>query len=161
MSLADEKTPTEAGVEALTLNSVEQDDDFVDPWNVESKSDTGVDYDKLIREWKYCVRTNQHRISCNFINYRTFRQLQSGWCNNWASWESNREAGAPFHSTGNLLLASWSSHDSEIKRRRQTILLVHGTRSVVWVLAFGPFGAIHFDKVSSFPDALGKLVARF
>lgn len=24
------------------------DDDFVDPWNVESKSDAGVDYDKLI-----------------------------------------------------------------------------------------------------------------
>lgn len=30
----------------------EQDntDDVVDPWNVVSKSDTGVDYDKLIRE---------------------------------------------------------------------------------------------------------------
>lgn len=25
-----------------------EDDDFVDPWNVESKSDSGVDYDKLI-----------------------------------------------------------------------------------------------------------------
>lgn len=25
-----------------------EDDDFVDPWNVESKSDAGVDYDKLI-----------------------------------------------------------------------------------------------------------------
>lgn len=24
------------------------DEDFVDPWNVESKSDAGVDYDKLI-----------------------------------------------------------------------------------------------------------------
>jgi len=24
------------------------DDDFVDPWNVTSKSSTGVDYDKLI-----------------------------------------------------------------------------------------------------------------
>lgn len=34
-------------VNNLTLNNVE--DDVVDPWNVVSKSDTGVDYDKLIR----------------------------------------------------------------------------------------------------------------
>jgi hypothetical protein len=27
-----------------------EDDDFVDPWNVVSTSDTGVDYDKLISE---------------------------------------------------------------------------------------------------------------
>lgn len=26
----------------------EEDEDFVDPWNVSSKSDTGIDYDKLI-----------------------------------------------------------------------------------------------------------------
>jgi hypothetical protein len=30
----------------------EDDADFVDPWNVASKSDTGIDYDKLIRKWK-------------------------------------------------------------------------------------------------------------
>lgn len=29
-------------------NGVEDDDDLVDPWNVESKSTKGVDYDKLI-----------------------------------------------------------------------------------------------------------------
>lgn len=52
MSDATANTPTETAVEALTLNSVEKDDDFVDPWNVESKSDTGVDYDKLIREYQ-------------------------------------------------------------------------------------------------------------
>lgn len=28
-----------------------QDDDFVDPWNVVSKAETGVDYDKLISEF--------------------------------------------------------------------------------------------------------------
>ena len=28
--------------------SIEDEDDFVDPWNVESKSDKGIDYDKLI-----------------------------------------------------------------------------------------------------------------
>lgn len=27
-----------------------EDEDFVDPWNVVSKSATGVDYDKLISE---------------------------------------------------------------------------------------------------------------
>jgi len=26
----------------------EEDDDVVDPWNVQSKSDKGIDYDKLI-----------------------------------------------------------------------------------------------------------------
>lgn len=38
-------------VEAITLNGVETDDDFVDPWNVTSKSDTGIDYDKLIKRF--------------------------------------------------------------------------------------------------------------
>lgn len=40
---------TENAIDALSLE-VDQDD-FVDPWNVESKSDAGVDYDKLISEW--------------------------------------------------------------------------------------------------------------
>ena len=30
--------------------SAEQEDDFVDPWTVTSQSDTGIDYDKLIRK---------------------------------------------------------------------------------------------------------------
>lgn len=51
MSDAFENTATKAGVESLTLNATEQNDDFVDPWNVESKSDTGIDYDKLISEY--------------------------------------------------------------------------------------------------------------
>lgn len=38
-------------VEAITLNGAEADDDFVDPWNVTSKSDTGIDYDKLIKRF--------------------------------------------------------------------------------------------------------------
>lgn len=50
MSDATENTVTDAALDALTLNPTEKDDDFVDPWNVESKSDTGVDYDKLIRK---------------------------------------------------------------------------------------------------------------
>lgn len=50
MSDATENIITEAAVDALTLDSTEKDEDFVDPWNVESKSDTGIDYDKLIRE---------------------------------------------------------------------------------------------------------------
>lgn len=35
------------GIDALTLNN-EHDDDVVDPWTVTSKSDAGIDYDKLI-----------------------------------------------------------------------------------------------------------------
>lgn len=52
MSDATEIAAADAAVDALTLNPnpTETGDDFVDPWNVESKSDTGVDYDKLIRE---------------------------------------------------------------------------------------------------------------
>lgn len=38
----------EAGVANIDIANTEQDDDFVDPWNVASTSDTGVDYDKLI-----------------------------------------------------------------------------------------------------------------
>lgn len=39
----------EQAIEAIEAISIENDqDDFVDPWNVESKSDTGIDYDKLI-----------------------------------------------------------------------------------------------------------------
>lgn len=37
------------GVEAVTLNPLEPlNNDFVDPWNVTSGSDSGIDYDKLI-----------------------------------------------------------------------------------------------------------------
>lgn len=37
-------------MENLTINNQneKEDDDFVDPWNVVSKSDTGIDYEKLI-----------------------------------------------------------------------------------------------------------------
>ena len=31
--------------------AVVDDDDVVDPWNVESKSDKGIDYDKLIKKF--------------------------------------------------------------------------------------------------------------
>lgn len=30
---------------------VKEDDDVVNPWNVQSKSQAGVDYDKLIRKY--------------------------------------------------------------------------------------------------------------
>lgn len=32
----------------VKLTDAGVDDDVVDPWNVTSKSDTGIDYDKLI-----------------------------------------------------------------------------------------------------------------
>lgn len=46
--ISENNISTEAAVEALTLN--DESEDFVDPWNVESQSDTGIDYDKLISE---------------------------------------------------------------------------------------------------------------
>lgn len=39
------------GVEAVTLNQEEPlENDVVDPWNVASSSDSGIDYEKLIRK---------------------------------------------------------------------------------------------------------------
>lgn len=45
----------QSSIEENTSNislDIKEEDDVVDPWNVQSKSQTGVDYDKLIR--KYC-----------------------------------------------------------------------------------------------------------
>lgn len=40
------------GVEAVTLDQSETlDNDVVDPWNVVSASDSGIDYDKLISKY--------------------------------------------------------------------------------------------------------------
>ena len=39
-------------VQDETKNQENEDDDFVDPWTVTSKSDKGIDYDKLIRKSK-------------------------------------------------------------------------------------------------------------
>lgn len=46
--MADETKTVQENVAAIDLN--EKAEDFVDPWNVESTSDTGIDYDKLIGE---------------------------------------------------------------------------------------------------------------
>lgn len=43
----DNNTAAVPSIDALKL---EEKEDFVDPWNVESQSDTGIDYDKLIRK---------------------------------------------------------------------------------------------------------------
>lgn len=47
----DNNIVTETAIDALNLE--EKKDDFVDPWNVQSNSDTGIDYDKLIRKQRY------------------------------------------------------------------------------------------------------------
>ncbi len=46
----DEETATVEKLEDIKLDTAE-DDDFVDPWNVTSKSDTGINYDKLIQKF--------------------------------------------------------------------------------------------------------------
>lgn len=45
LTLTGDGTPTTPASEAKEI-----EDDFVDPWNVTSKNDSGVDYDKLISE---------------------------------------------------------------------------------------------------------------
>lgn len=79
---------------------------------------------------------------------RTFWQFESRWCDNRAFREGDRKTCAPFHSSWHIFLASWSAHNSQIERRRENVLFVHWTGTVVRFTAFGPFGAIHFDEVS-------------
>ena len=43
-------------VQDETKNNENEDDDFVDPWTVTSKSDKGIDYDKLIRKSKKYIQ---------------------------------------------------------------------------------------------------------
>lgn len=45
-SLQQNLPTTEAAIEPTSKENLEED--VVDPWNVESKCDTGIDYDKLI-----------------------------------------------------------------------------------------------------------------
>lgn len=37
--------------EQINNLSIHEDDDVVDPWNVAGKSETGIDYDKLISNY--------------------------------------------------------------------------------------------------------------
>lgn len=46
--MADETKTVQENVAAIDLNA--KSEDFVDPWNVESTSDAGIDYEKLIRK---------------------------------------------------------------------------------------------------------------
>ena len=49
LTLEENGPKAEETVAAAVIN--EDDDDVVDPWNVESKSDKGIDYDKLIKKF--------------------------------------------------------------------------------------------------------------
>merc|ERR1712018_51490 len=51
MTEAVEKKMDDLSVQSETKNPEQEEDDFVDPWNVSSKSETGIDYDKLIRRF--------------------------------------------------------------------------------------------------------------
>lgn len=41
----------EGEVQVDNKPAVNEDDDFVDPWTVTGKADTGIDYDKLISKY--------------------------------------------------------------------------------------------------------------
>lgn len=47
----------------------EKDDDFVDPWNVVSKSDKGVDYDKLISKLLRLMKQPYQQIWKNKVKF--------------------------------------------------------------------------------------------
>lgn len=71
--MGDDTKTVQENVAAINLN--EKDDDFVDPWNVESKSDTGIDYDKLIG--KYLFTT----FAYNAYNVHHFIHMMCAWFN--------------------------------------------------------------------------------
>ena len=55
MSTVEDKLD-ELKVQDEIKNQENEDDDFVDPWTVTSKSDKGIDYDKLIRKSKKYIQ---------------------------------------------------------------------------------------------------------
>lgn len=55
--------PLSESVAAVNLTTTTNDeDDVVDPWNVTSKSDAGVDYDKLISKLIKLPYTNKRKL---------------------------------------------------------------------------------------------------
>ena len=55
----------------------ETEEDVVDPWNVTSSSDKGIDYDKLIS--KFCCLHLRTSISYNIISYHmvTYQSVET------------------------------------------------------------------------------------
>lgn len=45
--------PVTVGIETLEVNGDNTQEDVVTPWTVESTSETGIDYDKLISEYNF------------------------------------------------------------------------------------------------------------
>lgn len=48
-------TTEDAQVQGRVLNGVTEDEDVVTPWIVTSTNDSGIDYDKLISKFHFCV----------------------------------------------------------------------------------------------------------
>lgn len=76
-----DNTATETALDALKLE--ESNEDFVDPWNVASQSDTGIDYDKLIRKHLRVQSLNQKCSICCVNNvYIEIIEFFSGYLQN-------------------------------------------------------------------------------
>lgn len=65
--MADDKAPEEQ-LNNLTVND---DDDVVDPWNVSGKSETGIDYDKLISKYLLKKKLNNKTYLSVTFHYLT------------------------------------------------------------------------------------------
>lgn len=72
-------------VEELSLqedhieNQKKSEDDQVDPWNVVSKSEAGIDYDKLIREY-YCDCLKEFCFISQFTIYEKYMKPEYTCC---------------------------------------------------------------------------------
>jgi hypothetical protein len=64
--MAEDKVAEE--LSEVKLTEAGADDDVVDPWNVTSKSDTGIDYDKLISEFGLVFVFN---LLMNDVNFQS------------------------------------------------------------------------------------------
>lgn len=49
-------------INTLTINETTNEEDVVTPWDVSSKNEAGIDYDKLISEFHYFVKKDPSEL---------------------------------------------------------------------------------------------------
>lgn len=124
--------------------NLQEDTDIVNPWEVTSKNDEGIDYDKLISKSK--KPTHFHHPLTFLISREIWLSKSRRWSHRKIR-ESHRQKSSSFYSTWNFFLASGSPSDFEVEGRGQKVLFVHWERTILRIYDFGTSGPIHFDKV--------------
>ena len=100
--MADEKVTEKVNELTIDASNAAEEDDFVDPWTVASKSDKGIDYDKLIRK----LLLNMMELKYNSGLLRPLWEQQDRRCAVSQDRKSNWQASPSFPSPRHLFLAS-------------------------------------------------------